>query len=138
MTFNPSAYDGGVKAVLGRAGAFDAPGAVDVVLSHPSHAPHLINKLWAEFIATPIPPATLAALTAAYTAGGGLRLAPVLGADGGDDGRLDEVGLTERLEQQGAGAGPLPRPRGAPAGAGTEAGPAAGAHPRAARPHRRR
>jgi len=26
VTFNPSAYDGGVKAVLGRAGAFDAPG----------------------------------------------------------------------------------------------------------------
>ncbi len=78
VTFNPSAYDGGVKAVLGRAGAFDAPGAVDVVLSHPSHAPHLINKLWAEFIATPIPPATLAGLTAAYTAGGGLCLAPVL------------------------------------------------------------
>jgi uncharacterized protein (DUF1800 family) len=33
--------------------------AVDIVLAHPNHAQFLIRKLWAEFIASPIPQATL-------------------------------------------------------------------------------
>ena len=36
--------------------------AIDIVLAHPQHAQFLIRKLWAEFIASPIPQATLDAL----------------------------------------------------------------------------
>jgi uncharacterized protein (DUF1800 family) len=80
VTFDPTRFDSGVKTILGQTGAFDAPAAVNVVLAHPSHAPFLVTKLWAEFIATPIPPATLAALTAGYTAGGALLIAPLVRA----------------------------------------------------------
>ena len=48
----------------------DGPAAVnaalDIVLGHPSHAQFLIRKLWSEFIASPIPQATLDELIAAY------------------------------------------------------------------------
>jgi uncharacterized protein (DUF1800 family) len=44
--------------------------AVDTVLAHRNHAQFLIRKLWAEFIAAPIPQATLDALVASYRASG--------------------------------------------------------------------
>jgi uncharacterized protein (DUF1800 family) len=69
--------DTGVKTILGQTGAFDAPAGVRIVLSHPSHGPFLITKLWNEFIAAPIPGDALASLVYQYTSGG-LQLAPVL------------------------------------------------------------
>jgi uncharacterized protein (DUF1800 family) len=88
VTFSPAHFEPGAKTFLGRtlpalgraANAGDGPAAVgaalDAVLGHPSHAQYLIRKLWAEFIATPIPPDALAALVAAYRPDGPLR--PVL------------------------------------------------------------
>ena len=38
-----------------------------MVLAHANHAQFLIRKLWAEFIASPIPQATLDSLVSAYT-----------------------------------------------------------------------
>jgi uncharacterized protein (DUF1800 family) len=78
VTFDPARFDNGTKTILGRTGAFTAQQAVDIVLAHPNHAQFLIRKLWAEFIAAPIPPDTLSALVAAYKEGGALRLRPVL------------------------------------------------------------
>jgi uncharacterized protein (DUF1800 family) len=90
IAFNPTRFEPGAKTFLGRtlpalgrtAVAADGPVAVnaalDTVLGHPSHAPFLIRKLWAEFIATPIPAATLSALVAAYRPSAPLR--PVLRA----------------------------------------------------------
>jgi uncharacterized protein (DUF1800 family) len=90
IAFNPTRFEPGAKTFLGRtlpalgrtAVAADGPVAVnaalDAVLGHPSHAPFLIRKLWAEFIATPIPAATLSALVAAYRPSAPLR--PVLRA----------------------------------------------------------
>ncbi len=79
VSFRPSVYDGGVKTILGQTGAFDAAQAVQIVLAQPSHGPHIVNKLWSEFIATPIPPATLAQLVTVYTApANGLALLPLL------------------------------------------------------------
>jgi uncharacterized protein (DUF1800 family) len=52
--------------------------AIDVVLSQPNHSQFLIRKLWAEFIASPIPAGTLADLTAAYRADDKLALRPVI------------------------------------------------------------
>ena len=42
--------------------------AVDTVLAHRNHAQFLIRKLWAEFIASPIPQATLDSLVTTYRA----------------------------------------------------------------------
>jgi len=66
VTFTPSLFDSTAKTILGQTAAFNAPGAVDLILSHPSHAPFLVSELWAEFIAAPIPADALAALTAVY------------------------------------------------------------------------
>jgi uncharacterized protein (DUF1800 family) len=68
-----------IPAISGRpANAADGPAAVnkavDVVLAHPNHAQFLIRKLWAEFIASPIPQATLDDLVAQYrNSGYGIR-----------------------------------------------------------------
>jgi uncharacterized protein (DUF1800 family) len=51
--------------------------AIDIVLAHPQHAQFLIRKLWAEFIASPIPQATLDALIAAYRSSN-YQLRPVI------------------------------------------------------------
>ena len=45
-------------------GAGSVNAAIDIVLAHAKHAQFLIRKLWAEFIASPIPQATLDALIA--------------------------------------------------------------------------
>ena len=47
------------------------------MLAHPNHAQFLIRKLWAEFIASPIPQATLDGLVAAYRASG-YQLKPLI------------------------------------------------------------
>jgi uncharacterized protein (DUF1800 family) len=90
VLFKPSRFEPGAKPFLGQtipalgraATAADGPAcaarAVDVVLAHPNHAQFLIRKLWAEFIASPIPQATLDDLIAQYTAAGQLLLRPVL------------------------------------------------------------
>jgi uncharacterized protein (DUF1800 family) len=78
ITFTPARFETGAKTFLGRtlpalgraAVAADGPAAVnaalDAVLGHPNHAQYLVRKLWAEFIATPIPAQALASLVAAY------------------------------------------------------------------------
>jgi uncharacterized protein (DUF1800 family) len=88
--FTPGRFEPGAKTFLGQtipavSGAVtDADGpacvgtAVDVVVAHRNHPQFLIRKLWGEFIASPIPQATLDDLVAQYTAGGKLALRPVL------------------------------------------------------------
>jgi uncharacterized protein (DUF1800 family) len=78
VSFVPSRFDIGEKTIFGQTGMFTAPQAVDLVLAHPNHAQYLIRKLWAEFIAAPIPQETLDALVAAYRGGGALLLRPVI------------------------------------------------------------
>jgi len=75
--FKPQLFDAGLKTILGQSAAFDAPAAVQLVLSQPSHAPFLVSKLWAEFIAAPIPADALSALVAAYVYSG-WQIAPVI------------------------------------------------------------
>ena len=77
VTFSPGNFDTGTKSFLGWTGALDAPAGVKIVLSQPNHGPFLVNKLWNEFIAAPIPGDALASLSAFYTSGG-RQLAPVL------------------------------------------------------------
>lgn len=75
--FTPSRFDNGVKTVLGKTGAFTGKDAIDIVLSHPSHAPYLIRKLWSEFVVGPPDQATLDDLVATYN-GSGRQIKPVL------------------------------------------------------------
>jgi uncharacterized protein (DUF1800 family) len=51
--------------------------ALDAVLAHPEHTGFLIRKLWAEFIASPIPQPTLDALSAQYKQSG-FQLKPLV------------------------------------------------------------
>ena len=75
--FDATRWDEGSKAVLGQTGAFNHRQLVDVVLSHPSHAPFLVTKLWGEFIPTAPDRATLRDLVRVYT-GNRLRLRPLV------------------------------------------------------------
>jgi uncharacterized protein (DUF1800 family) len=75
--FTQSRWDEGQKTVLGRTGAFNHRQLVDVVMSHPSHAPFLVTKLWGEFMPTAPDAATVRDLTRIYT-GSGFRLRPLV------------------------------------------------------------
>jgi uncharacterized protein (DUF1800 family) len=77
VTFNRGNFDTATKSFLGWTGGFDATAGVRIVLAQPSHGPFLINKLWNEFIAVPIPGDALASLAYQYTSGAH-QLAPVL------------------------------------------------------------
>jgi uncharacterized protein (DUF1800 family) len=88
ITFTPGRFELTAKTFLGltlpavsQANA-DGPGtvqqAVNQVLAQPNHPQFLIRKLWAEFIASPIPADTLADLVAQYRADDKLALRPVI------------------------------------------------------------
>jgi uncharacterized protein (DUF1800 family) len=77
VSFSPGNFDTGTKSFLGWTGAFDATAGVRIVLSQPSHGMFLVNKLWNEFIAAPIPGDALVSLAYQYTSGG-YQLAPML------------------------------------------------------------
>jgi uncharacterized protein (DUF1800 family) len=88
ITFVPNRFDIDAKqfsakfgdkrlATTGANGPQCVAEAIDMVLAHPGHAQFLIRKLWAEFIASPIPQATLDALVAAYR-GSGYQMKPVI------------------------------------------------------------
>ena len=75
--FTASRWDEGPKTVLGQSGAFNHRQLVDVVMSHPSHAPFVVTKLWGEFMPTAPDAATLRDLTQVYTRTG-FRLRPLV------------------------------------------------------------
>jgi uncharacterized protein (DUF1800 family) len=64
--FDKTRWDDGQKTVLGKTGAFGHRELVDVVLSHPNHAPYLVTKLWHEFIPTAPNAATVRDLVNVY------------------------------------------------------------------------
>jgi uncharacterized protein (DUF1800 family) len=68
--FDSTRWFNGPKSVFGKLGNYNTDTAVALVLSQGGHAPYLVNKLWGEFIPTPIPAATLQQLTASYLANG--------------------------------------------------------------------
>ncbi|MHB8695258.1 MAG: DUF1800 domain-containing protein [Solirubrobacteraceae bacterium] len=71
-------YDG-PKEVFGQFGNFTNTDVVNLVLSHAAHPAFLVNKLWSEFIVTPLDATTLQSLTQTYTSSG-LQLGPLLKA----------------------------------------------------------
>ena len=77
VTFTPSLADTGSKTIFGQTANWDAPRAVALVLSRPSHAPFIVTELWNEFIAAPIPADALASLTTVYVQSG-MQLQPLM------------------------------------------------------------
>ena len=75
--FNRSRWDDGQKTVLGTTGALGHRELVDVILTHPSHAPFLVTKLWHEFIPTEPDAATVRDLAGVYRRSG-FRLKPLV------------------------------------------------------------
>jgi uncharacterized protein (DUF1800 family) len=95
ITFVPSRFDMTAKTFLGQTipavtgssspatptnlawGPTCVNAAIAAVLNHPNHAQFLIRKLWGEFIASPIPQATLDSLISAYKSSS-YQLRPVI------------------------------------------------------------
>ena len=110
--FTPVPLGRGAKTVLGQTGAFNHRQLVNVVTSHPSHAPFFVTKLWGEFMPTAPDAATLHDLTRIYTR----RRLPAAAAGAQDphppgDARLDQGAdhdqVAGRLRHRGdAGPGP--------------------------------
>src|SRR2546423_4392784 len=64
--YDKSRHDGGVKRIFGKHGRFDWRDVLRLVTSHPAHAPFLVEKLWAYFVAAPIDSAARRRLVATY------------------------------------------------------------------------
>jgi uncharacterized protein (DUF1800 family) len=58
----PRRHDAGAKTLLGRTGNFDLDGALDVLLDHPTTAPRIAAKLYAELVGSPPDAGTAARL----------------------------------------------------------------------------
>jgi len=76
--FFASRHDGGVKTLLGKAGAWGPHEAVDVILEHPAVADYLARKLWRYFVRWDIDPES-ADRVAHVLRANGYRLRPALG-----------------------------------------------------------
>jgi uncharacterized protein (DUF1800 family) len=79
VQYDPARHDPGAKTIFGRTGAWDWQDVLELTVTHPSHAPFLVSKLWAFFVTAPIDPATQAGLERVYVSSG-LQIKPVLGA----------------------------------------------------------
>ena len=64
--YNRSLHDAGVKRILGHRGNLDWRDVVDIVTGHRNHAPFLVEKLWAFFVAQPLDASTKARLVRVY------------------------------------------------------------------------
>jgi uncharacterized protein (DUF1800 family) len=71
--------DLGTKRIFGHRGRFDYRDVLKLAVAHPGHAPFLVGKLWAFFVATPLDGATRKVLVRRYR-GSGHRIAPVVSA----------------------------------------------------------
>ena len=79
IKYDPELHDDGPKRLLGRHGKLGVDDVLDLVTSHPRHAPFLVSKLWSYFVATPPSRATVRALAATYRSSG-LQIKPVVRA----------------------------------------------------------
>jgi uncharacterized protein (DUF1800 family) len=50
FTVRPQWHDGGAKEFLGWRGAYDGDGIIDILLTHPRTAEHVVEKLWRAFV----------------------------------------------------------------------------------------
>jgi uncharacterized protein (DUF1800 family) len=70
-------HDDGPKRLLGQRGRLDWKDVLRIVVTHKSHAPFLVSKLWSFFITEPLPPSTRRRLARTYVSSHH-RIAPVM------------------------------------------------------------
>jgi uncharacterized protein (DUF1800 family) len=68
--FEPDLHDDGVKTILGRRGRFTWTDSCRLCVEHWSHPSFMVAKLWAYFVADPVPAADLKTLERVYVSGG--------------------------------------------------------------------
>jgi hypothetical protein len=79
IDYDAEQHDDGPKTLLGRHGRLGVDDVLDLVTSHPRHAPFLVTKLWSYFVATEPSRATVRALADTYRRSG-LQVKPVVRA----------------------------------------------------------
>jgi len=79
VRYDDRRHDALAKTIFGRPGAWGWEDALELALTHPTHAPFMVDKLWRFFITTPPDAPTRANLERTYVASG-LQLKPLLGA----------------------------------------------------------
>jgi uncharacterized protein (DUF1800 family) len=70
-------HDDGPKRLLGQRGRLDWKDVLRIVVTHKSHAPFLVTKLWSFFITEPLPASTRRRLARTYVSSHH-RIAPVI------------------------------------------------------------
>ncbi len=78
VRYDARRHDERTKTIFGRTGAWGWEDVLEFALTHPNHAPFMVDKLWRFFVTTPPDPATRASLERVYV-GYGLQLKPVIG-----------------------------------------------------------
>jgi hypothetical protein len=79
IQYDPDEHDDDVKTLLGSRGRLGVDDVLDLVTTHPNHAPFIASKLWSFFVATPPSRATVRALADTYRRSG-LRIEPLVRA----------------------------------------------------------
>jgi uncharacterized protein (DUF1800 family) len=77
--YEPARHDAGMKVIYGRRGRFDWEDSLRLVLSHPSHPPHFVAKLWSYFCPQPLSARDSRAAERLYVSSG-RKIRPVLEA----------------------------------------------------------
>lgn len=77
IRWDPALHDAGRKVIFGKRGRFGPRDVIHLVTTHPRHAPFLVGKLWAFFVAEPLDAGTRAALARTYVRSG-RRIQPVV------------------------------------------------------------
>jgi uncharacterized protein (DUF1800 family) len=68
--FDPELHDTGVKKIFGQRGRFNYVDTCRLCVTHRTHASFMVAKLWAYFVADPIPASVLRALERTYVRSG--------------------------------------------------------------------
>ena len=77
VVFDGSLHDGGRKTIFGQTGNWGVQDVLNLCVSHASHAPFMVSKLWLFFVGTKVPAAVRDQLAAQYVQSG-LQLRPVI------------------------------------------------------------
>jgi uncharacterized protein (DUF1800 family) len=79
ITYSADNHDPGVKKIFHKRGHFDWRDVVDLVTSHPDHAPFLVEKLWGYFVTEPLDRRSRTELVRVYRSSG-LKIKPLVAA----------------------------------------------------------
>jgi uncharacterized protein (DUF1800 family) len=79
ITFEADNHDPGVKKIFHQRGHFDWRDVIELVTTHPNHAPFLVEKLWAYFVTEPLDRRTRTKLVRVYR-GSRLKIKPLVAA----------------------------------------------------------